>query len=199
MEVLRGLAGGGKMNRMEEETLAHRLGTTAHVSVLLKKAERLGYGTPDKLEDLARERGLRYYSDPAFKVNEEAGHYGIENELTNEELALSLLSVCFPYSQQRIRMGGAILAAEGNEPSSIARLARMERCDRVVHYIANLGNKVEPENSFWSELLELLPNFEMPPPDLLPHITRFVAMTGVTRNGRETVMQWVRPRARVGE
>lgn len=183
------------MNSMEGETLAHRLGMTAHISLLLKKAERLGYDTAEKLEELACSRGLQYYPSSGQKVNEAGIANGASADISNEELALCLLSLGLPYSQQRIRMGGAMLAAEGNSPAVIARLAMMERCERVVHYIASLGSQVEPENGFWSEILDSLPSFEMPRPDLLPHITRFVAMTGYTKNGRETVMQWIRPRA----
>ena len=178
---------------MERETLAQRLGMTAHVSPLLMKAAKLGLDSPEKLEGLARMRGLRYYSEPAGTVSEDAVQYRTGEGLSNEELAICLLSICFPYSQQRIRMGGAMLSAEGNSASGIAKLAVEEHSERVVHYIASLGNRVEPDNSFWSELLSLLPEIEVPRPDLLPHITRFVAMTGFTRNGRETVMQWIRP------
>ena len=183
------------MNSMQGETLAQRLGTTAHLSLLLMKAKRLGFDTPEKIEDLARARGLQYYSDPVGTVNEEKVCYRAGESLSNEEIAMCLLSSVLPYSQQRIRMGGAMLAASGNDPMMIARLAFMERCERVVHYIASLGFKVEPQNPFWDGLLRLLPEFEPPRPDLLPHITRFVAMTGVTQNGRETVMQWIRPRS----
>lgn len=179
---------------MEGETLARRLGTTAHISILQKKAERLGFDTPEKLENLARARGLRYYSGPSEMVKEDVAPYHSGSSLSNEELAICLLSIGLIYSQQRIRMGGAMLAAEGNSAAVLARLAKLERCERVVHYIASLGLKVEPENPFWIELLDLLPAFETPPPDLLPHITRFVAMTRYTRNGRETVMEWIRPR-----
>jgi hypothetical protein len=63
----------------------------------------------------------------------------------------------------------------------------------VVRYIALCGRQVEPENAFWQELLRRLPELRAPTVDTLPHITRFVAMTGVTRRGRETVMQWIRP------
>ena len=44
---------------------------TAHVSPLLMKAARLGFDSPEKLEGLARKRGLRYYSDPAGTVSED--------------------------------------------------------------------------------------------------------------------------------
>ena len=92
-------------------------------------------------------------------------------------------------------LGAAMLAAEGNSPAVIARLAVRERSERVVHYVATLGEQVEPGNLFWSEILARLPKFDPPGPDLLPHLTRFVAMTGYTRRGRETVMQWIRPQA----
>jgi hypothetical protein len=183
------------MNSMEGGTLAQRPGMTVPFSPLLEKAERLGFDTPEKIEDLARVRGLQYFSDPLRKVNEETVGYVAGESLSNEEIAICLLSMALPYSQQRIRMGGAMLAASGNDPALLARLAVGERCERVVHYIASLGFKVEPQNPFWDELLRWLPEFEPPRPDLLPHITRFVAMTGVTRNGRETVMQWIRPRS----
>lgn len=54
---------------------------------------------------------------------------------------------------------------------------------------------MEPVNPYWAKLLALLPESATPAPDVLPHITRFVAMTGITRRGRETVMQWIRPAA----
>lgn len=184
------------MNSMEQETLAHRLGMTVHVSALLMKAGRLGFAAPEDLERLAIARGLRYYSNPSevAMVREESAIYRV-GDLSNEELAMALLSICLPYSQQRIRMGAAMLAAEGNSPEVIAQLAVMERGERVVHYLASLGRQVEPENEFWSEILVRLPEFDPLKPDLLPHLTRFVAMTGYTQRGRETVMQWIRPQA----
>lgn len=46
---------------MKSETLARRLGATAHVSPLLQKARRLGLATPEDLERLAVRRGCLYY------------------------------------------------------------------------------------------------------------------------------------------
>ena len=87
-----------------------------------------------------------------------------------------------------------MLAASGNSPARIANLAIQERTEQVVSYIAQCGRQVEPGNDFWDKLLALLPNPTFQPaPDVLPHITRFVAMTGVTRKGKETIMQWIRP------
>ncbi|MDP1588987.1 MAG: hypothetical protein Q8M07_14650 [Prosthecobacter sp.] len=184
---------------MKPDTLARRLGTTAHLSPLLMKARRLGLRVPEDLEQMAVLRGCRYYAGmgDATVVREESsttkGAVLDAPLLSNEELAVALLAMSLPYSQHRLRIGAAMLAAEGNVPSRLARLARLESCEAVMRHIALCGRKVEPENVFWDELLRLLPELPMPEADTLPHLTRFVAMTGYTRRGRETIMQWIRP------
>ena len=186
---------------MESVTLAERLGTTAHLSALLMKARRLGLTTPVDLERLAVSRGLRYYDSHGDSLNGGKSPLIVpeietDRGLTNEELAIALLSPSALYSQQRLRMGAAMLAAEGNRPESIASLARRERCETVVRHVALCGHEVEPENPFWEKLLELIPSGHLVPlPDALPHPTRFVAMTGITRNGVGNLKQWIRPRA----
>ncbi|MEO5916930.1 MAG: hypothetical protein ABIS50_22065 [Luteolibacter sp.] len=186
---------------MESLTLARRLGTTAHLSALLMKARRLGLASPMDLERLAVSRGLRYYDSHGDSLKEmrrtpAVSDSGSERGLTNEELAVALLSPSALYSQQRLRMGAAMLAAEGNRPESIANLALRERCETVVRHIALCGHEVEPQNPFWDKLLGLLPASDwVPQPDALPHPTRFVAMTGITRNGVGNLKQWIRPRA----
>jgi hypothetical protein len=188
---------------VKTETLARKLGTTAHVSPLLMKARRLGLRGVEDLEKLAFERGCFYY-DPrgSAKQRDDAlakastlrnGSARAEDSLSNEELATALISICLPEDQMRLRVGAAMLAARGNSPVRLARLARQERCEMVMGYIAECGKHVEPGNSFWTELIALLPEAQAPGPWLLPHITRFVAMTGLTRRGRETIMQWIRP------
>jgi hypothetical protein len=185
---------------MESLTLAGRLGTTAHLSALLMKARRLGLADPADLERLAISRGLRYYDSHGDSLKGEevpvTPEFGSNERLSNEELAVALLSPSAPYSQQRLRMGAAMLAAEGNSPESIACLARRERSEAVVRHIALCGKEVEPQNPFWDRLLSLLPaSLPDPEPDVLPHSTRFVAMTGITRNGVGNLKQWIRPRS----
>lgn len=184
---------------MAIETLAKRLGTTPHLSSLLMKARRHGLEEPEDLELLAVRRGLRYYDAHGDSSKEPPVLNGIgkatdDGGLTSEELAVALLSPSAPYSLQRLRMGAAMLAAEGNRPKTIARLARQERCESVVRHIAQCGCEVEPGNTFWNTLLDLLP-LDSPShsPDVLPHLTRFVAMTGLNRNGKGIFMQWIRP------
>ena len=162
------------------------------------KARRLGFSTPESLENLAVRRGCRYYDSHAGqdRLAEEPAEYRATQceALTHEELALALLSIVLPKSQWRLRLGAAMLAAEGNSPERLANLAIQERSEQVVSYIAQCGRQVEPGNAFWDKLLALLPNpTYKPAPDVLPHITRFVAMTGFTRHGKETIMQWIRP------
>ena len=86
-----------------------------------------------------------------------------------------------------------MLGARGNAPEEIARQAVMERGEAIVRYIAEAGRKFEPENLFWIALLKLLPPTPPPKSSVVPHPTRFVAMTGFTRRGTETVVEWIRP------
>ena len=182
---------------MNGEPLAYQLGTTAHLSPLLQKARRLGLHGAESLERLAVQRGCRYYDlrgDSAHASSTgQTTSPPLPAQFSNEELAISLLSICLPSSQHRLRVGAAMLGAVGNSVARIIRLSRLERCEVIVRHIATCGHRVEPENFFWNDLLRHLPELPQPGPDVLPHITRFVAMTGITRRGRETLMQWVRP------
>jgi len=182
----------------EPLTLAARLQMTSHISPLLAKARFMGLGQPEDLEKLAVSRGLRYYDahgdstkdqPPAVQViGEKSGR-----SFSNVELALALLSPSAPYSLLRLRMGAAMLAAEGNRPEHIIRLARQERSERIVRHIAQCGMEAEPGNPFWTALMDSLPLFPPMRPDALPHLTRFVAMTGLSRAGKKTSMMWIRP------
>ena len=179
-------------------TLAQRMGTTPHISPLLMKAGRLGLKKPEDLEKLAVRRGLRYYEsygDSKSLPNDQAGSIinAKEDVLSNEELALALISPATPYSLQRLRMGAAMIAALGNKAETIAHLAKRERSESIVRHIAQCGNEAEPNNPFWKKLLRLLPQTPAPVIDALPHLTRFVAMTGLTHAGKGLRMQWIRP------
>lgn len=176
---------------MDAPTLAAKLGTTTHLSPLLHKARRLGLG-PAELEILAVQRGCRHYSsgsEPQLPL-------ALESEFSNEELAIALLSTALRYEPHSIRCGAAMLGAQGNHPRRLARLAVMERCVAPVCYVAQAGQRFEPANPFWRELLAVLPKTPPPKSGVLPHPTRFVAMTGFTRRGREAVVEWQRPARR---
>ncbi len=104
-----------------------------------------------------------------------------------------MLSTALRYDPRSIRCGAAMLGAEGNSPARLARMALMERCVIPVRYVAESGLRFEPDNHFWRELLDRLPVTPGPRPGVLPHPTRFVAMTGFTRNGPGLVVEWHRP------
>ena len=150
---------------MQGTTLAEKLGTTTHLSPILRKANRLGLGQRE-LEVLAVQRGCRHYSDGT----ESNKPLATPEQFSNEELAMALLSIALPYSPHSIRCGAAMLGAP------------------------EAGRKFEPDNPFWSELLAALPAVPPFKSGVLPHPTRFVAMTGFTRRGPELVTEWQRPK-----
>jgi hypothetical protein len=179
---------GHRGSAMATPTLAAKLGTTTHLSGLLRKAGRLGLG-PRELEILAVQRGCRHYSNGS----EPAELLATEGDFSNEELAIALLSTAMPYNPHSIRCGAAMLGAPGNDPRHLARLAVMERSVAPVRYVAEAGRRFEPENAFWPELLDALPPAPAPKSGVMPHPTRFVAMTGFTRQGPGLVVEWQRP------
>ncbi len=176
---------------MDALTLAAKLGTTTHLSPLLRKAQRLGLG-PRELQILAVQRGCRHYSNGSEPEQPLAS----EAEFSHEELAIALLSTALPYDPHSIRCGAAMLGAEGNNPRRLAHLAVLERCVVPVRHVAKAGCRFEPENLFWRELLAALPPALPARSGVLPHPTRFVAMSGFTRRGPGLVVEWQRPARR---
>ncbi len=169
-------------------TLAAKLGTTTHLSPLLRKAQKLGLDARG-LEQLAIHRGCDYYQSdepPPERLP------AIE-EFSDTELALALLNPALRYHPQTLRLGAAMLGAQGNAPEEIAYLAKLERCEVIVRYVAECGRRFEPQNPFWTGLLARVPPTPPPKSSVVPHPTRFVAMTGITRRGVETVTEWIRP------
>jgi hypothetical protein len=171
-------------------TLAEKLGTTTHVSPLLKKAKRLGLHSPELLEGLGVARGCWHYRSPDLAPSPPVS----ESDLSNEELAVALLSPSQPYSPHTIRVGAAMLGAIGNDIEMVVRLAVLERCAAVIRYIANAAMQFEVDNPFWRQLLDRLPKTRPIMDGVMPHATRFVSMTGMTRAGMQRVTVWIRPR-----
>lgn len=183
--------GGYDQRAMRTPTLAAKLGTTTHLSALLQKARRLGLAQKE-LEILAVQRGCRHYSTGSEPERSLAS----DSQLSNEELAIALLSTALPYAPHSIRCGAAMVASQGNDPRRLARLAVMERSVVPLRHVAEAGKRYEPQNRFWDELLAALPQTPQAKRGVLPHPTRFVAMTGFTRRGVEQVTEWQRPAGR---
>lgn len=172
-----------------EPTLGAKLGMTVHLSPLLQKARRLGLGSKE-LQTLAVQRGCRHYRDGT----EPREPLVSTEDFSNEELGIALLSPALRYEPHGLRCGAAMLGADGNDPVRLARMAVMERCVPSVRHVAQCGKHFEPDNRFWSRLLDGLPSGKPPRPGVLPHRTRFVTMTGITRGRRGLVVNWQRPR-----
>ncbi len=157
-----------------------------HQSLLLAKAESLHLEVPDDLRRLAIERGCNYYSvEPGPKPVGEV-------PLTNAELAVTLLSPELPFEPWNIRIGAAIMSASDVQADELVRLARSEKCESMVRYIAESGKRYEPANESWDRLLSLLADVQVNR-DGLPHPTRFIDMTGIIRGKIGLWTQWIRP------
>lgn len=175
---------------MKTPTLAEKLGITPSTSPLLQKAKQLGLHTAALLESLGVARGCWHYRSPGLGAPPAVS----ESDFSNEELAIALLSPGLPYSPHTIRVGAAMLSATGNDPETLVRLAVMERTVGPVRYITSSALRFEPENPFWRRILDRLPESAPIEDGLMPHPTRFVSMTGMTRAGVEKVTVWLRPR-----
>ena len=180
-------------------TLARKLGTTEHHSLLLRKAREMGLHNAAELIGLAVARGCQHYGGgsepvPATPPSRET--------FSDEELAVALLSPCLPYSPRALRVGAQMLGSRGNHPLRLALLARRERAETVVRHIATAGRQTEPEELFWQELLAALPPVSpfrsILPTGVLPHPSRFRSETGLTTpsslfTGGDPQVTWLRP------
>ena len=180
-------------------TLARKLGTTEHHSLLLRKAKKVGLWHTHELIGLAVARGCRHYgggSEPLLTAQPS------REKFSDEELAIALLSPCLPYSPRALRVGAQMLGSRGNRPSRLALLARRERAETVVRHIAAAGQQTEPDELFWQELLAALPPASpfrsVLPTGVLPHPSRFRSETGLTdpsnsATGGGPQVTWLRP------
>jgi hypothetical protein len=159
-------------------------------SPLLQKANGLGLESVELLEGLAVARGCWHYRAPGLVLPSTVS----EVDFSNEELAVALLSPCLPYSPHTLRVGGAMLGAENNQVEILAALAVTERCISPIRYIARAAGQIEPDNSYWKRLLNSLPESPEVKDGVMPHPSRFVSMTGITRTGSRPVAIWIRPR-----
>ena len=180
-------------------TLARKLGSPTHHSLLLRKAMRVGLHGVSELIGLAIARGCQHYHG-GFEAVPRAP---LSREVfSDEELAIALLSPCLTYSPRAVRVGAQMLGSHGNKPQRLALLARRERSENVVRHIATAGRSTEPNESFWNELLAALPpalpSRSVLPAGVLPHPSRFRAETGHTDPSDPSThggprMTWLRP------
>ncbi len=173
----------------EATSLAARLGTTSHRSLLLHRMRVAGLDSPEKLGAEAVRRGLPYYAPPgpAGPATPPA------HPVSAADLAIALLHPSLPWQPQRLRLAAATLATRGLVPTEVAHLAVQERAAGIVRAIAAAAAAVEPAETFWAELLAALPETPPIPPGVLPHPSRFMAISGRARPGVTPQSVWVRP------
>lgn len=171
---------------------AAKLGETHHVSVLLRRARRFMPAELGALISLAVQRGCSHYREFGSDVTIcDPG----SSVLSDEELAVLLLLGEHASDATAVRCAAQLLGGGQIDARRVARLARMERCERVLAYIARAGwTHDEKGRVFWSELLTHLGNQRPYAEGLLPHWTRFALVEGVQRNVRTPRVTWLRPR-----
>lgn len=175
---------------MPPNTLATKLGTTTHVSTLRQKARHLGLVTEADLVNEAVARGCFHY----MQAHEPPQQRVSETQFSNEELALSLLTIANPYDPHLIRVGAMMLGAEGINPKTLVRYAVWERSESVVRAIAEAALRYEPENPLWRDLFDALSDAPPVREGVLPHHTRFVSMPGLIGPQKFGRTVWLRPR-----
>lgn len=148
------------------KTLAEMLGETSHISPLARKLRRLGFSSLSDLKQLAVQRGCTHYRTDHDLVRDPG-----TNEITTEELIVGLLLGQNPYDPFAIRIAGQLLPAVENTALFID-LAIRERVTARIHYIAQKGKEVEPDNPEWDRLCKEFCGKSYKE-GLLPHADRF--------------------------
>ena len=169
-------------------TLAEKLGISQTDSALLPKLALHGLNTPEKMAIAAITRGCDHYSYPGIQIIHAPA-------ISDEELAIGLLSPNHTYEPRWIRVASQLLSSPDCSPALLAKLAIQEQCASVLKYIAECGHKTEPDLPFWKELLEPLENWKSAGQDIKIHISRFRSETGIVnpRTPDFPKITWLRP------
>ena len=152
-----------------------------HVSGLairLARASGAGERLPEWLMRVAVQRGARHYDrdfDPALPPDYPA--------IPDEEIAIALCLEQHPYNLDQLRVAAQLLSSRRIDPARLRHLAVQERCEPVLLHIATLAAKYAPNDEPWASLRKNLQPRPVPRSDVLPHWTRLVSHTGLTRSG----------------
>jgi hypothetical protein len=163
-------------------TLARELGEPSHCSALLRGARFVGLNSTDDFIRLAVARGCYHYS-PGFPPSKNDPDLAV---ISNEELVALLLLGSNEYEPFAIRCAAQL--AGKCDAKSLALVARRERIGRSLAYIADAACKYDARNKgFWAKLLDYLGDQAPVPDGIMPHWSRFVSQTGVTRGGKGSI------------
>lgn len=147
-------------------TLAQQIGETTHCSLLQRKARRHRLTDLTSIMRLAVARGARHYASVCLPAEFDPGVEAI----SHEELVALLLLGAQPFEPFAIRCAAQILSL-----CDLPRLSLIARRERVAHDASQAAR--------WRELLRLLGDPATVAPGRLPHWSRFVSHSGVTRDG----------------
>ena len=162
-------------------TLAQKLGEVPHVSGLLRRLAQVsgaGERVAEWLLKVAVERGANHYRrdfDPALPADLPA--------ISDEEIGVALCLGEKPYDLDALRVAAQFLSSPRIDAERLCRLAVQERCEPVLLHIAAVAQKYVPEQAPWVTLRKQLRPRRVPRTDALPHWTRLVSHTGITREG----------------
>ena len=165
-------------------TLARKLGDTAHVSGLAVRLARLsgaGDHLPVWLLKVAVERGAKHYQrdfDPSLPPDSPA--------VSDEEIGVALCLGQHPYNLDNVRAAAQLLSSPRVNPVTLCRLSIHERCEPVLLHIAAVAGRFAAAMEPWAYLRQ-----HLRPRHALPHWTRLVSHTGVTRHGGPPQTDWL--------
>lgn len=170
-------------------SLAQTLGYTTPISPLLRKARRIGLRGIGDFIALAAARGCSHYASARHSVAPPVS----TEALGDDELTTLLLIGENPYEPVAIRCAAQLARSPSVDAARLARLAVMEKCERVLAHIARAGLDHDPDGaSFWQALLDRLPRSPARSEPDLPHWSRFVSMPGRQRHGTAPT-RWLIP------
>ena len=170
-------------------TLAQHLGETAPYSPLWHRARALGLRDSHHLLAFAAQRGARHYAGlGAPAATKPAGREGF----SNEEVIGLLLHGLNPFEPFLIRAAAELIRHHAVDAARLVLASKRERCQRVLAYIAQAGADHDAVGSpWWKSLLVALGPQRPVPAGLLPHWSRFVALQGIDRQGRDRGSRWI--------
>jgi hypothetical protein len=179
----------GLKTQAPETTLARKLGDLAHVSGLAIRLARLtgaGNRLADWLLKVAVERGAAHYQrgfDRSLPPDNPA--------VSDEEIGIALCLSGQPYRLDNLRAAAQLLSSPNVDAAKLCNLAVRERCEPVLLHIAALAERFAPITEPWAYLRQHLHPRRVPRLDALPHWSRLVSHTGVTKHGGPSQTNWL--------
>jgi hypothetical protein len=162
-------------------TLAHKLGEVPHVSGLLRRIAQIsgaGERVAEWLLKVAVGRGANHYRrafDPTLAADLPAS--------SDEEIGVALCLGEKPYDLDASRVAAQFLSSPRINAERLCRLAVQKRCEPVLRHIAEVAGKYAAQQEPWIYLRQHLAARGVARADALPHWTRLVSHSGITRDG----------------